>query len=79
MTSSLCPISSNVGEESVLCSVALLASYSPGESAIPRSNFDKLYQCRITDPQLSVMVSVEVPTLAALVKPSLISLESIFF
>lgn len=37
MTCSLCPISRNVGEESVLCFVAPLASYSLGESATPQT------------------------------------------
>lgn len=47
MTCSLCPISSNVGEESVLCSVAPRTSYSLGESTTPQSNFEKLYQYRV--------------------------------
>lgn len=74
MTCSLCPISRNVGEESVLCFVAPLASYSLGESATPQSNFEKLYQYRVIDPQLNMVVRIEILTLVALVRPSMGSL-----
>lgn len=77
MTCSLCPISSNVGEESVLCSVAPCASYSLGESATPQSNLEKLYQYRVIDAQLNMAVTIEILTLAALFKPSMVCLESV--
>ena len=76
MTCSLCPISSNVGEESVLCSVAPRASYSLGESAT-QSNLEKLYQYRVIDAQLNMAVTIEILTLAALFKPSMVCLESV--
>lgn len=43
-----------MGDESLCCvSVAPLASYMLAESAAPQSNFEKMYQCRVSGAQHS--------------------------
>lgn len=66
-----------MGEGSLCCVPWLhLPLYALGESVVPPSNFGKIYRCRVSGTQHDTVVRAKAPTLAFLVKPSMVSLEA---